>query len=149
MIFWPRRSRPCSRRGPFYTLVSHLLTCAQYEYDGGDFLVYLIVYFTFFFCFSPRCPCFFHQPPFALSRYYCFCIINSPPCPSWASSGRLPCCCHCCSCTYNSGSIMLLLMLWSIYVNIYFLCTRYEAFYFTPSDNVRHKLQRRSLLRKQ
>ena len=44
---------------------------------------------------------------------------------------------------------MLLLLLWSVSIDIYFLCTRYEAFYFSPSDNVRHKLQRRSLLRKQ
>ena len=52
------------------------------------------------------------------------------------------------SCTYNSESIMLLLLLLYQVVYIYFLCAYHEAFYFSPSDNVQHELQRRSLLRK-
>ena len=36
MIFWPRRRRPCRRRGPFYTLVSYYYWLSAFVFSADD-----------------------------------------------------------------------------------------------------------------
>ena len=127
------------------------------------FLAVFLVYFLFFVFFHVFLLLFPHGV-LALfigyrSRYHAtnailllFCIIYSPLCSSCGSyrpPATLPplLFVYVRSCTYNSESITRYVAA-VVVVNIYFLCASYEAFSFSPSVNVRHELQRRSLLRK-